>query len=184
MEYTKKIQYFDYFVSRLIYVLFSNESENPNMNDVVKTNIHTCDFDRLKIMKLLFFASALNIDNKYLVDEIFDNFHAMPYGPVESDVYDEIDRIPSYKISKSVQLKDLNIINHTLDSEYVKLINDSIDKLYNDHRNLILMSSFDLVELSHKSAAWRLTFNEARRLGAYSKSIPSKVIKSTTVYFK
>lgn len=47
-------------------------------------------FPKLTAMKLLFLAAAPKKDGGDDLLDIFDNFYAMPYGPVESDVYNYI----------------------------------------------------------------------------------------------
>lgn len=57
-------------------------------------------FSKLKAMKLLFLAAAPKEDGGDDLLDIFDNFYAMPYGPVESDVYNAIqeDKLPSFSV--------------------------------------------------------------------------------------
>lgn len=77
MDANIKISYFDYFISRVIYTMFDNGQSV--LNDVVMENIDKCRLNKLKLLKLLFFVSAKNVNEKYLLDDIFDNFYAMPY---------------------------------------------------------------------------------------------------------
>ena len=57
-------------------------------------------FPKLTAMKLLFLAAAPKKDGGDDLLDIFDNFYAMPYGPVESDVYNAIqeDKLPSFSV--------------------------------------------------------------------------------------
>ena len=44
-------------------------------------------FTKLKAFKLLFFVSSAEAQNENLgLLKLFDNHHALPYGPVESDI--------------------------------------------------------------------------------------------------
>lgn len=75
-----KIKSFEY-LTKLFIDWF--KEENPIESDNYKEH-----FSKLKLMKLLFFTAAVdtNKNNDGLLD-IFNNFHALPYGPVDLDVY-------------------------------------------------------------------------------------------------
>jgi len=49
-------------------------------------NSYFCSFTKLKVIKLLFFASAVNANSQnHNLLGVFNKFVAMPFGPVESD---------------------------------------------------------------------------------------------------
>src|SRR5690606_6789434 len=110
---------------------------------------------------------------------VFNNFVAMPYGHVESDIYENI---------KQKQIKNI-IINNShskiLDSfsidsysnELKNKIDDSFEMILKANPNLIKYSSFDLVDLSHSWYSWQYCFNKAKKENSYSKSIPTQLIK-------
>ena len=56
-------------------------------------------FTRLKVLKLLFFTAAVQNQNGDDLLDVFDNFYALPNGPVESDIYNCIteDDLTYYK---------------------------------------------------------------------------------------
>lgn len=183
MDANSKIRYFDYFISRVIYTMFYNGQ--PTLNEVVTDNIDKCRLNKLKLLKLLFFVSAKKVDEKYLLDDIFDNFYAMPYGPVESDVYNHINDTPNYVIgTNAISLRKGQFRNLNLDKEICIRIDNSIMAVHEVNPSLFNMETFDLVELSHKSDSWRIAFAEAQRQGKFSIQMPKEVIKSTTVYYK
>lgn len=70
-----KIEAFDYMLH-----LFEEWRDN---HETIKGK----PFPKLTAMKLLFLAAAPKKDGGDDLLDIFDNFYAMPYGPVESDVY-------------------------------------------------------------------------------------------------
>lgn len=184
MELNNKIKYFDYFISQI--VVFNSEGSIDNCK--VENAVKRYRLSRLKLLKLLFFLSVIDIDKKYLVDDVFDNFHAMPYGPVESDIYNQIDKIPHYFIgNKSISLKDTTKIvtyqNEDSDEIYQR-IREGLKELYKKNSALFTMSSYDLVELSHKADSWRIIYSEAQRNGKFSQPMSPAIIKSTTVYFR
>ena len=81
MTSTHKKQAFEYLVFKLVKWYKSNHNSNIN------------DLSILKVLKLTFFVSAVGTtrDTKdTLLDNVFDNYFAMPYGHVESDIYNSI----------------------------------------------------------------------------------------------
>lgn len=183
MDVNSKIRYFDYFISSVIYTMFDNGQSV--LNEVVMENIDKCRLNKLKLLKLLFFVSAKNVNEKYLLDDIFDNFYAMPYGPVESDVYDYINDTPNYIIgTNDISLRTGKLSYPDLDCDICARIDNSVIAVNETNPNLFRMDTFDLVELSHKSDSWRIAFAEAQRQGKFSIQMPKEVIKSTTVYYK
>lgn len=74
---------FDYFVYQLLNWYKEAYGENIVENDL----------SILKVLKLLFFMTAIGAkkeDDDSLLDNTFDKFYAMPYGHVEGDIYDSI----------------------------------------------------------------------------------------------
>lgn len=185
MNYQEKIEYFDYFISRIIYTMYRNNSD-VTFYEIIKTNIDRCRLSKLKLLKLLFFVSAKKVNNYYLLDDIFDNYYAMPYGPVESDIYNHLNDVPHYVITNNdISLKvwpfEYDMMN--IDENYSK-INDSIEAVYEENKDLFWMNTFSLVDLSHKSEAWQMAFAEARKQGKFSIKMPNSIIKITKVYYR
>lgn len=83
-----KIEAFDYMLH-----LFEEWRDN---HETIKGK----PFPKLTAMKLLFLAAAPKEEGGDDLLDIFDNFYAMPYGPVESDVYNAIqeDKLPSFSV--------------------------------------------------------------------------------------
>lgn len=184
MNAQDKIPYFDYFISQIIFKQFNDNKSNLDI--IIKLNIDHCGLNKLKLLKLLFFVSVLKVDERYLLDDIFDNFYAMPYGPVESDVYNNIPALTNYIVGNgNISLKenaDFSYPNKANDPLYSR-IDNCINALYDKNPSLFNMPTFDLVELTHKADSWRIVFAEAQRRGKYSLHMPKEIIKETTVYF-
>lgn len=91
-------------------------------------------FTKLRLQKLLFLISTINAtsDNKGLLD-IFNNFYALPYGPVEKDIYDLMNSNEFKNIKFNGNKCDLSKLNentfNSLDNHYKDLVNNSIQKL-------------------------------------------------------
>lgn len=171
----EKNQAFEYFVSKLLE--WYNE-----LNGQDKVN----DLSTLKVLKLLFFCSAINTKKGQegtLLDYPFNNFYAMPYGHVESEIYSDIkaNQFPNVEINNSTT-NFINQIDYP-DGDIKTKINDSIERLKLENKNLINMTSFDLVELSHRWYSWRYYFAKAKRNYTYSESIPSEIIKAEEKIF-
>lgn len=173
----QKIPYLEYLT--ILLLKWHNEITGSNSNDL----------STLKVLKLLFFVSAVNTTRKSdnsILDKVFNNFVAMPYGHVESDVYSLIknDEIENVKIDKdSSQIINDNILHYEL-LEYSNLIKKSLEDLKEINPNLIKASSFDLVDLSHSWYSWQLYYSKAREENVYSKPIPVIAIKGEEKIYK
>ncbi len=159
-----------------------------------KTETNNNDFSLLKVLKLLFFVSASKAKQNspsHLLDNVFQSFVAMPYGHVESSIYqtirDKSGDLNYFKISNQsttikerINLKDLN---EKIDTTTISEILDSIAHLKEENPHLILMSPFELVDLSHAWYSWKYYYAIANKLGSKSTSIPPEVIKSEDKIF-
>lgn len=146
-------------------------------------------FSRLASLKLLFLLSAakdnLN-DNKDLLD-IFDNYCAMQYGPVEIDVYSAI----VYK-----ETKYFNFGNHTLTietpptnfSELTNIEKNGIDRAIELVRNynsgLITLRSSQLVDITHKWDAWQNAIGIAEWYGKGSEKMTTESIRNSRPFYE
>ncbi len=129
-------------------------------------------FTRLKLHKLLFLISsitALPEDKKVL--QIFDNFYAMPYGPVESDIYNEMVRDSFTALSfseRSVNFKkEFDVDN--FDNNDKKLIDEAIAELKKENINLVQYQASTLVDITHKWSSWKYAIEIADALGKGSE---------------
>jgi uncharacterized phage-associated protein len=171
-----KVKGFEYLLTQL--VNWHSEATGKKNNDI----------SVLKALKLLFFVSAVNANKDSthdLIDEVFDNFVAMPYGHVESDVYNAI---------KGLEVKNVEITNReakilhperiTLTKSHKDLIDSAITSLKEVNPYLITLPSFDLVELSHNWYSWQYYYNKAKEEHKLSSEIPTKVIKEEEKIFQ
>lgn len=180
MDTVAKIGYFEYVLTMLL----KWESE------VLDTNLNGNDLSVLKSLKLLFFISAVDATEEkssVLLEKAFDKFCAMPYGPVESEIYDEIRRksglLTYYAIDNicTTPVKEYDF--PTLDNEIINAIDNSIASLRRINDDLICLPQFELVELSHAWYSWQSAYNRARRNGLRSTAIPIEHIKSEDKIF-
>lgn len=141
---------------------------------------------KLKIFKLLFFiatAKANKTDDGLL--EVFDKFVAMPYGPVELDIYNALNKIDSDKkyvinrdeIIDSNPDKDLPPI----DDKYSKLIKESIEEIKRHNSELICYDPFKLVNITHKWFSWDITYKNAK---SKNQLIPKELLQNDTKHYR
>lgn len=150
-----------------------------------KFNIEDNDFSKLKSLKLLFLAAAVKGD---LLD-IF-KFSAMPYGPVESTIYDSIN---SNDVIYSITARNTTLKGNgsLLDESYFSELNDDIKRNCNDainmlkyeNKDLVYYSAFKLVDITHLWKCWRDTFKKANRNGKNSLLIEKEDILKDIKYF-
>lgn len=134
------------------------------------------DFNILKLIKLHFFVVAINSDQD---DELLDlnEFWAMPYGPVETNVYS---RIRTNKNFKEFILSNdsVNFIGEK--PEFNKMlevkITNSILMLMDLEPRLLFTDAGTLVELTHKWNCWKKNYSLARAKKTYSSIIPKEDI--------
>lgn len=117
---------------------------------------------------------------------IFNNYWALPYGPVESEIYDAMSDLSNFQISNnSISLKENATLDFTSISQNgnADAIDTSIDQLRLENESLVRMAAFDLVELSHKSEAWKIVFSNAQKNGFSSKAMPVNLLRDTIVFY-
>ena len=164
-----KISYFEYFVSK-VYQQTNVQGKN--------------DLSKLKLFKLHFLVSAINTNDKNegLLD-VFDKFYALPLGPVEGDIYDNLQNLCYFKIdSERTEIK-AEIKFEGLDNNITNRIDSQFDILIEQNKSILHLAPMDLVEITHKWDAWRIAFNNARKEHKYSRPMTSELIKlSNKVY--
>ena len=171
MNKIDKTSYFEYVLQKLL-----------NWNAQFSNSIESNDFSLLKSIKLLFFVSAAAGDKtqNLLLKDVFNNFVAMPYGHVESDVYKDIKekngKLTFFELdnSKTQCLKEYDATN--LDPDITSTIDKSIAYLQAKNNRLVQLPAFDLVNLSHAWYSWQKYYAEANEFGQRSMSIPIEAI--------
>lgn len=121
---------------------------------------------KLKILMLLFFTTAISVesDDKGLLS-VFNNYYAMKYGPIESDIYKMLN---NNDFNEYLNFQDgffkLNkkALNLNPSIHYEK-INSAIDNLNKENSDIFYYSAMQLVELSHTWSSWKICFGFAKR---------------------
>lgn len=151
------------------------------------------DFSILKSIKLLFFVSAAKAKRPYhsiLIDDTFE-FVAMPYGHVESDIYDYIrqnnGKLNFYTLDNRrailVDSIGINELNENIDPSLKEEIDLSIQYLKKQNPKLVLLSPFDLVDLSHAWYSWQHFFKDKDPGSRNSYAISPETIKKEDKIF-
>jgi uncharacterized phage-associated protein len=146
------------------------------------------DFSKLKVIKLHFFTTAINAERNTLL-RIFNHFHAMPYGHVESQVYENINSLQRYTINNDSLTIKPEYYNNLSDSftlislSIKEEIDLSVYSLRQNNSAFVNYTAFQLVELSHSWFSWKSMFNFARANDRYSEFIPSEIIQEENKFF-
>lgn len=145
------------------------------------------DFTTLKLIKLLFLVVGVSsTEQERGLTDIFDNFVAMPYGPVESDIYNAIqsNKLSKYCITSSqCKIKDGNAIIN-LDDNQRQTIDRAITLLFKKNPNILQCQPFELVDITHKWSCWRICYDIALANGKHSIGIPSRMIQKSVKYYQ
>lgn len=152
---TLKIEAFEYLLSQLC-------SWQKEVGDVEKMT-------KVKALKLLFLVASIPINGNDLLD-VFDKFYAMPFGPVEGDVYEAImvDSLTHYEFNDITLRTKPNTTLNKLSEDLVQKIDASIAFLKQKEYKLITMSAFELVEYTHAWTCWQDAMYLARILSKNS----------------
>lgn len=136
----------------------------------------TNDFTILKLIKLHFFVIAINCEKD---DELLkiNEFWAMPYGPVETNVYDRIRRNKNFNEFILSNEKLIFLDNKPkIDVQIENKIIESIDLLLEIEPRILFADAGTLVELTHKWNCWKKNYSLARAKNTYSSIIPKEDI--------
>jgi len=187
MDRPLKILYFEYILHGLLQWYREEAGQNEHN-----------DLSVLKSLKLLFFVAAAKAKSSApspLLDDVFDDFVAMPYGHVESEIYDHIrekNGVLTYYIidSRKTSAKGLaSVADVAFDKEVLNVgiceqIDESIKYLKYINPHLIMMAPFDLVNLSHAWYSWQRYYDSGLKYGMKSSKIPVEAIKSEDKLFR
>ena len=143
-------------------------------------------FTTLKLIKLLFLVVGVssNEDEEGLT-RIFNRFSAMPYGPVESDIYTAIqtNKLNKYYIdSSSCTIKEDCNINPQ--GKNRQEINDAIEQLLIKNPKILQSQPFELVDITHKWSCWRTCYNIALSNNKHSIDMPARMIQKSVKYYQ
>lgn len=144
------------------------------------------EFTKLRLQKILFLAAATNTiaDNCPLLN-IFDRFYALPYGPVELDIYDAMNNNVFGNITFFEKRCDYSKLDEAyFDDLDVALKADmckAIDDLKSYKCDYLRISISDLVNITHKWTSWQVSMNLANILGARREAMSTEDICNSKI---
>lgn len=174
MDITTKTLAFEYWLTQML--IWGNEL-NPK--------VPFSSFSRLKALKLLFFSASVKDEQGKDLLDIFDNFYALPYGPVESDIYNciTLDRLQYFSFKNFSLEKKQDYCDETLNDDMKQRIKYAIKMLRTNNQKIIKYNAEQLVSLSHIWFSWRNAIQIAHALGKESYKMDIGLIRTNIQYF-
>ena len=142
-------------------------------------------FTKLKLQKILFLVASVNAKEDYhpLLD-VFDKFYALPYGPVEIDIYDAMCnnsfktiRFEGNNCQQSLTEEDFA----TLDDNLKKTMSNAVQAIKDKGVDYIISDAFELVDITHKWTSWQIAMQVAEMFGSKRESMSTEDIINSTV---
>ena len=174
MEIAIKIIAFEYLLTQML-----------KWGKDITPQVSTSSFTRLKALKLLFFASAVKDEEGRDLLDVFNNYYALPNGPVESDIYNSItsDDLSFYSFKDfSFGLK-APYREEGLDENLKQRIDAAIIALRSRNNDIVSYSAEQLVRLSHFWMSWQNSIQIANALGKGSYRMDVEQIRKNTQFF-
>ena len=133
------------------------------------SSLYSGTLNKLSVLKLLFLTAVPHKSGGEDLLDTFDKFYALPYGPVESDIYNAIlkDALPSYKLTDTEVKKKEHVALPYNSSDYSK-VEDAVNDLRKINSQLILMRAFQLVDITHRWESWKDAYEFAKFMDMYS----------------
>ncbi|MBF0576383.1 type II toxin-antitoxin system antitoxin SocA domain-containing protein [Dysgonomonas sp. GY617] len=175
----EKIKSFEYLVGKFIH-WYSEVAPFYGY----KPNDYEWAFSKLTILKLLFLVSAVEEDEKDLLNT-FNNFVALPHGPVESDIYNAMNnnKVINYNITENGLTVSNRNASTDLSEEQTNRLDLSINKLKEINKAIVTYKPFDLVDITHRWSCWKNDYNVALNFGLRAMSMTSESIRNSDKYF-
>lgn len=153
-----------------------------------KENIVVPTFTKLRLQKILFLVCAWNVENtnrKLL--KVFNHFFALPYGPVEMDIYEAMKNDKAFQHihfvgNECVYSKlEASMFTSKLLGEHIRWIDETVDEFMKNHRRYLTMPVFDLVDITHRWSAWRITMDIAIFFGNKKEKMSVESICNSSI---
>ena len=144
-----------------------------------------CDLTKLRLQKILFFAATINsTQESHPLLDIFDRFFAMPYGPVELDIYESMKKDEFENISfNGIHCKTdfVNFDPLTIDALICQYIDDAVGALKNVGFDYLSSPVYTLVEITHKWSAWRIAMDISKISGSLQERMTTEDICNSVI---
>lgn len=170
---TNKKLLFEY----LVYQLDKWKQENHSRSQIV--------FTKLKLQKILFLAASIKSkDDTYPLLSIFNKFYALPYGPVEMDIYEAMNK----NSFTNVNFNGNECKLHFTKKSFVDLappqkdaITEALQVIKDMGADYISMPPFELVDITHKWTAWQVAMQVAEMCNSKREPMSTEDIINSTV---
>lgn len=142
-------------------------------------------FTKLRLQKILFFAVAINATEKnHPLLDVFNNFYAMPYGPVELDIYEsmkknEFEHIKFNGIECQPHFQNFDV--SSIDPSYKLDIDHAVQSLKEVGFDYLSAPVYDLVEITHKWSAWRIAMDISKISGSRQERMTAEDIYNSVI---
>lgn len=112
----------------------------------------------------------------YKLLSVFNRFNALPYGPVELDIYEAMKRKSFTFLSFEGNYCTFKNEIHSSDFDLLikshkKLVDEAVYELKKKRQDYLSMPVFDLVEITHQWTAWQTAMAIAELLGSKSEEM-------------
>lgn len=151
-----------------------------------KNEIHATEIlTKLRLQKILFFAAAINVtDEVHPLLDIFDKFYAMPYGPVELQIYERMKKNEFKHIKfKGIECQT-NFQNFDVSSINAKNRQDidyAVQSLKGVGFDYLSAPVYTLVEITHKWSAWRIAMDISKISGSLQERMTTEDICNSVI---
>lgn len=166
---SEKILAFEYLLTQLIKWNGNNSSS----------------FTRLKALKMLFFVATVKNEFGQDLLDVFDNFYALPNGPVESDIYNCItaDTLVYYSFKTFSVTSKRTYDDKHINAKLKERIDLSMSHLRSLNPDIVKYSAEHLVNLSHCWTVWKNSISIANVLGKGSYKMSTALIRKSEQFY-
>lgn len=142
-------------------------------------------FTKLKLQKILFLVASLKSkDGSYPLLHIFNKFYALPYGPVEMDIYEAMNEHTFSNIDfngNECTPKFAEDCFKNLGTDHMNAMSDAIQAIKDMGVDYVTMSPFELVDITHKWTSWQVAMQVAEMCNSKREFMSTDDIISSTV---
>ena len=146
-------------------------------------------FTKLRLQKILFLICAWNVSKEEpKLLNVFNHFCALPYGPVEMDIYEAMKDTTAFKHLHFEENECVyDAMNNSMFEELSKATKDYVDEavehFISDKRDYLTMPVFDLVDITHKWSVWQISMEYAKLQGRNKEGISNESIINSSKYY-
>lgn len=146
-------------------------------------------FTKLRLQKILFLICTWNVSKKEpKLLKVFNRFYALPYGPVEMDIYEAMKK--NYAFTHLRFEGNECVYDSMNDSMFEGLskdakgyVDEAVECFISGKRDYLTMPVFDLVDITHKWSVWQFSMEYAKLQGRNKESMSNESIINSTKYY-